>query len=143
MRQSLAALTLVTAVLLGCGKMKKTSECNTFIDKVNTSLQEIQKHTNSGSDKAQNIAAMKKVGDLYDKLGSEVSALDISTDELKKFATEYQAMCTKAAGAAKNVASALETDDVGKAEAASKEFDAVEKQEDALVDNINKFCQAQ
>src|SRR5690242_1832072 len=86
----------------GCGKMKKTSECNAFIDKVNTSLKEIEKHTSSrGTDQKSAAADMKKLADLYDKLGADVGALSVTTPELKKHAGDYQAMAKKAASTAR------------------------------------------
>jgi hypothetical protein len=84
---------------------------------------------------------MRKVAELYDKLGTDIGGQEIGTADLKKFATEYNQMCAKASGAAKKVAEAFETTDLAKAESAKKELDEVEKQEDTLVDNINKFCQ--
>ena len=144
MRGSMLKIALLTLALapLGCGKMKKTQECNAFIDKVNTSLPEIQKAANTNSDDPKaSAAAMRKVAELYDKLGTDISGQEIGTDELKKFATEYNQMCSKASCAAKKVAEAFETTDLAKAESAKKELDEVEKQEDTLVDSINKFCQ--
>ena len=142
MRGSMLKIALLTLPLLGCGKMKKTQECNAFIDKVNTSLPEIQKAANTNSDDPKaSAAAMRKVAELYDKLGTDISGQEIGTAELKKFSTEYNQMCAKASGAAKKVAEAFETTDLAKAESAKKELDEVEKQEDTLVDSINKFCQ--
>jgi hypothetical protein len=142
MRGSVIVFALLTTALVGCGKMKKTQECNAFIDKVNTSLPEIQKAANTNSDDPKaSAAAMRKVAELYDKLGTDISGQQIGTEEMKKYAGEYHQMCTKASGAAKKVAEAFETSDLAKAESAKKELDEVEKQEDTLVDNINKFCQ--
>lgn len=135
-----AAICLATA---GCGKIKKTSECNAFIDKVNTSLKEIEKHTTSkGEDDAQTIAEMKKLGELYEQLSKDVGALEITTADLKKHATDYQQMAQKAAATARDVAAAIETKDGDKAEKAQKDFDQIVKQEDELVNKINSFCQA-
>jgi len=142
MRGSMLIIALLTLPLIGCGKMKKTQECNAFIDKVNTSLPEIQKAANTNSDDPKaSAAAMRKVAELYDKLGADIGGQEIGTADLKKFATEYNQMCAKASGAAKKVAEAFETTDLAKAESAKKELDEVEKQEDTLVDSINKFCQ--
>jgi hypothetical protein len=144
MRGSMLKFALLALVLfpIGCGKMKKTQECNAFIDKVNTSLPEIQKAANTNSDDPKaSAAAMRKVAELYDKLGTDIGGQEIGTEELKKFSTEYNQMCAKASGAAKKVAEAFETTDLAKAESAKKELDEVEKQEDTLVDSINKFCQ--
>jgi hypothetical protein len=142
MRGSMLKISLLAVLLFGCGKMKKTQECNAFIDKVNTSLPEIQKAANTNSeDPKASATAMRKVAELYDKLGADISGQEIGTDDLKKYAGEYHQMCSKASGAAKKVAEAFETTDLAKAETAKKELDEVEKQEDTLVDNINKFCQ--
>jgi hypothetical protein len=142
MRGSMLIIALLTLPLVGCGKMKKTQECNAFIDKVNTSLPEIQKAANTNSDDPKaSAAAMRKVAELYDKLGADIGGQEIGTEDLKKFATQYNQMCAKASGAAKKVAEAFETTDLAKAESAKKELDEVEKQEDTLVDSINKFCQ--
>ena len=141
---SAAVLLLACSLLLGCGKIKKTKECNAFIDKVNTAIKEIEKHSASkGGDDAQVISDMKKLADLYDQLSKDVGALELSTPELKKHATDYQGMCTKAASTARQVASAIETKNAEQADTAQKEFDKIVKQEDDLVNQINTFCQAQ
>ncbi|MCC6668863.1 MAG: hypothetical protein IT375_34275 [Polyangiaceae bacterium] len=130
-------------VLPGCGKFKKTKECNAFIDKVNTAIKEIEQHSGSkGSDDAQVIASMKKLGDLYDQLAKDVTALEVTTPELKSHAANYKEMCTKAASTARQVATAIETKNPEQAETAQKEFDKIVKQEDDLVNQINTFCQA-
>ncbi|MFO0569913.1 MAG: hypothetical protein U0263_29980 [Polyangiaceae bacterium] len=143
-RSVLVALSVSAALLLtGCGKFKKTKECNAFIDKVNASIKEIEQHSASkGGDDAQVISEMKKLGDLYDQLAKDVGALEVSTPELKTHATKYQQMCTKAASTARQVATAIETKNPEQADSAQKEFDKIVKQEDDLVNQINTFCQA-
>ena len=137
------ALVACFSLTTGCGKFKKTKECNAFIDKVNTAIKEIEQHSASKSgDDAQVIAEMKKLGELYDQLAKDVGALDITTGDLKKHAGDYQAMCTSAANTARQVASAIETKNKTQADAAQKEFDKIVKQEDDLVNQINTFCQA-
>src|SRR5688572_14922040 len=90
MRGSMLMIALLTLPLVGCGKMKKTQECNAFIDKVNTSLPEIQKAANTNSDDPKaSAAAMRKVAELYDKLGADIGGQEIGTENLKKFSTEY------------------------------------------------------
>lgn len=143
-RFALAAFVVSAALLLpGCGKLKKTKECNAFIEKVNTAIKEIEQNSASkGGDDAQVISAMKKLGDLYDALAKDVGALDLSTPELKAHATNYKEMCTKAASTARQVATAIETKNPEQADTAQKEFDKIVKQEDDLVNQINTFCQA-
>jgi hypothetical protein len=134
----IAALTLS-----GCGKIKKTKECAAFIDKVNASLKVIEQHTNTaGKDDAKAVADMKKLGELYETLSSDVGGIEITTVDLKTHVTEYQGMATKAAAAARQVADAIETKNPEKADKAQKEFDTIVKQEDELVGKINTYCQA-
>jgi hypothetical protein len=142
-RGSLLLLALLAVLAVGCGKMKKTTECNAFIEKVNTSLKEIEKHTNTkGTDQKAAAQDMKKLAGLYDKLASDVAALGVTTPDLKKHSDDYQAMAKKAAETARQVAEAVETNNLEKAQTAQKEFDTIVKQEDQLVNNINTFCQA-
>ncbi|HEY6560286.1 MAG TPA: hypothetical protein VI072_23545 [Polyangiaceae bacterium] len=136
-------LALLAVPAAGCGKMKKTTECNAFIEKVNTSLKEIEKHTNTkGTDQKAAAQDMKKLAGLYDKLAADVAALAVTTQDLKKHSDDYQAMAKKAAETARQVAEAVETNNLEKAQTAQKEFDTIVKQEDQLVNNINSFCQA-
>lgn len=134
---------LLAFAVTGCAKMKRTKECNAFIGKVNTALKEIEKHTNTtGQDDAKAIAEMKKLGDLYEALANDVGGLEITTDDLKSHAGEYQAMATKAASTARQVAQAIETKNAKQADQAKEEFDKIVKQEDELVGKINTLCQA-
>ncbi len=135
---------LLTALLVsGCSKITRTKECGAFIDKVNAALKVIEQHTNTtGKDDARAVADMKKLGELYETLAKDVSALEITTPDLKTHAVEYQGMATKAAAAARQVAEAIEKKDQPKADTARAEFDKIVKQEDELVGKINGLCQA-
>ena len=143
MLRHLAAAGVIALSLAGCGKIKKTSECNTFIDKVNTSLKEIEKHTSTKAEnEAQTISGMKRLGELYDQLAKDVGGIEITTPDLKKQVDDYQAMAQKAASTSREVASAVEAKDGDKIDKAQKEFDQIVKQEDELVNKINSYCQA-
>jgi hypothetical protein len=137
------ALVLVALATAGCGKIKKTSECNTFIDKVNASLKEIEKHTSTKAENdAQTISGMKTLGQLYEQLGKDVGAIEITTAEFKKHVTDYQQMAARAASTSRDVAAAVEAKDGEKIDKAQKDFDQIVKDEDELVNKINSFCQA-
>jgi hypothetical protein len=140
---SLALATLSLGVFPGCASIKKQKECVAFVEKVNTSVSDIEKHSKgaNGGDAKAASDSMKKVAELYDKLGTDIGALGIETPDLKAKATEYQGMCTKAAKAARDVAEALDKTDAAKAETAQKDLEAVSKQEDTLVSSVNTFCQ--
>ena len=85
---------------------------------------------------------MKKFADLLEKLASDIKGMEIKTEELKGYATEYGDMAGKTGSAARKVGDALETKDLEKAKAAQKEFQGISAKEDALVDKINTFCGA-
>lgn len=139
---SFAVVCCIALAAGGCSKFKRTKECNAFIDKVNASLKEIEKHTAGGNeDEGAAIKEMRELAKLYDKLTAEIGALSISNQDLKKQATEYQNMAGKAAATARQVADAIESKDVEKATAAQKQFDLIVKQEDQLVSSINGLCQ--
>jgi methyl-accepting chemotaxis protein len=143
MFRPLAVAALIALATTGCGKIKKTSECNTFIDKVNTSLKEIEKHTSAKSEnEAQTIAGMKKLGELYEQLANEVGAIEVSTADFKRHVTDYQQMAERAAATSRDVATAVEAKDGEKIDKAQKDFDQIVKNEDELVNKINSFCQA-
>ena len=141
----LAAMAVCTSLLFigGCGKIKKTKECNEFIEMVNSSLQNIEKQTQTKSDDPKKLAAdMKNLASLYDKLSTDVGGLDLSTEELKAHAKEYQTMAKGAADAAREVAEALEKQDPSKATSAQNKFTKITAQETTLVNKINTFCSA-
>jgi hypothetical protein len=144
MRQTLLLVLLaLLSTTIGCGKFRKTKECNAFIDKVNGSVKEIERLSAAkGEDDAQIAGNMRKIGELWDTLAKDVGAIDITTPDLKKNATEYQGMCTRAATTARAVATALENKNADQGVAAQKEFDKVVKEEDELVNKINTYCQA-
>ena len=143
MNSRLACVALLAlAPLIGCEKGRKIDECNGFIDKVNSSLKQIEAQTGTEvQDDAAAATEMRQLADQYDKLASQVGGLDITTKELKAQVVEYQKMANAAAGAARQVATAIDTKDIDKAKAAQKQFDTIVKQEDALVSKINTFCQ--
>ncbi|HLV20300.1 MAG TPA: hypothetical protein VKZ49_05445, partial [Polyangiaceae bacterium] len=92
-RSTALAVLLSVPVLAGCGRFKRTKECNAFIDKVNTSLKRIEVQTTSaGGDEGADVATMRKLADLYQALGKDIAALQITTPELEQSATEYRQM---------------------------------------------------
>ena len=113
-----------------------------FIDKVNASLKQIEKHTQAeAKDDTAAVAEMRRLADQYDTLAGDVRALRITNRDLKKHALEYQKMASKAAAAARQVARAVEAKDVQQATEAQNAFDEIVKSEDKLVARINALCQ--
>jgi septal ring factor EnvC (AmiA/AmiB activator) len=139
MRNALGFVALVglAAPLLACGAAKKVTECNAVIEKINAAQQEAEKLKPSAETTPQDV---KKVAELFEKLSTDLRAMELSTAELKGFVTEYQGMSDKAAAAARKLAAAVEQKDLAKVEAATKDMNAATAPEDALVQKINGFC---
>jgi chromosome segregation ATPase len=138
-RLALVAFLLLAALLLACGMAKKANECSALIDRINTAQQEASSIQFSMDTSTDDI---KKMADVFEKLGKDLDAMEISTDELKGYRDEYKAMAAKAGKAAHNLAEAVEKTDQTKFDAAQKELNEATDPEDALVDKINTFCSA-
>lgn len=134
-----AALGLVAGAS-GCGQTK-VSECNALIEVINKGVQSIEKGTKVGGDQGGS-ADLKAMADAMEKVAADAAQVKLTTPELQKFSTEYQAMAKDVAKAARELAAAAEANDHDKSNAAQEAIDKAIKQEDPLVDNINKFCQA-
>jgi hypothetical protein len=131
----LAVLALVVP-LFACGAAKKVQECNAVIEKINAAQQSLNTPTSDPTP-----ADLNKVADQLDSLGKDLDAMDISTKELKGFATEYRDISKRLAAAFRKLAKAVEQKDLGLIEAATKEMTAEKAPEAALVVKINGFCQ--
>ncbi len=134
---------LAAALMLGCGKIKKTQECKAFISKLNASLREIEKHNAKQSgDEKEKVEKIKKLGELYTQLSTDVEAMKFSDGTLAKHASEYQGMTAKAADIATRLVTALDKGESQNAIKIQDEFDAVVEHEGKLVETINGFCSA-
>lgn len=119
----------------------KISECNALIAVTNTGIYNIEKGTKAGAD--QGVAnALRQTADAMDKVAADAAQLKLTIAELQKFSGEYQAMAKDVAKAARDLAAAADANDAEKSSRAQAAIEKAIKQEDPLVDNINKFCQA-
>jgi len=134
---SIGAALLVT----GCGQ-KKINECNALIQVINTGVQNLEKGNKIAGD-ATGVAELKGMADAMDKVAGDAGKVELTIPELKKQRDDYQTMAKEVAKAARDMASAAEAKDANKINAAQAAMEKAVKQEDPLVDGINKFCQAQ
>ena len=86
--------------------------------------------------------SLKRFSFVYPAAGSGNSAIKLTIPELTKYSTEYQNMAKEVAKAARDMSAAAEAKDPEKINAAQAAMEKAVKQEDPLVDGINKFCQA-
>ncbi len=142
--QYLSSCALVGVALLfgasACGQ-KKIAECNQLIEVINKGVESLNKKSAPGADPS-GTAELKGMADSMDKVAADAGKVDLSTPELKKYSTEYQAMAKEVAKAARDMAAAADAKDLAKITAAQAALDKAVKAEDPLVDSINKFCQA-
>jgi hypothetical protein len=116
-------------------------ECTAFTGKVNETLRKVLELTQrQSSSQSDLVSDMDELAATYDRLAVDIGALDLQSKTLEKYATEYREMCAKAASAARQVGNAVRTKNAKQAESAEKDFDKIVKQEDELVDRINRLC---
>lgn len=136
-----AALCLVAclAVVLGCNE--KAKECQRFIGTVNKTLREIDARPQPKPDDVAAVAADRQaLAEKYAALAEDVSKLKLSEPALIERAKRYSGLA-KAAGASLTAgAQALKAGDPKAAEESQKQFDAVARDEAALVRDINDLC---
>lgn len=123
----------------GCGQ-KKVSECNSLIEVINKGVQSLEKTPKT--DDPSGTKDLKSMADSMDKVADEASKVQLSIPELQKYSKDYQQMAKDVAKAARDMAAAVDEKDMAKINAAQAALDKAVKQEDPLVDGINKFCQA-
>ena len=82
------------------------------------------------------------MADAMDKVAVEAGSVQLTLPELKKLRDEYQKMVKDIARAERELASAAQEKDQARRSAADTSLDVAVKQEDPLVDQINKYCQA-
>ncbi len=143
MRYQIIALGMATGILLGgagCGQ-KKINECNALIQVINTGVQNLEKGGKFSGDPS-GVGELKSMADAMDKVAADAAKVELTIPELKKYSTDYQAMAKEVAKAARDMAAAAEAKDANKINAAQAAMEKAVKQEDPLVDSINKFCQA-
>jgi hypothetical protein len=137
------AIVLGPLTLLGasaCGT-KKITECNNLINAINTGVASLEKGAKPGSD-ANDVAGLKSMAEAMDKVAADTAKIDLTVPELKKFSSDYQTMAKEVATAFRDMATAADAKDMDKITTAQAAMDKAVKQEDPLVESINKFCQA-
>jgi capsule polysaccharide export protein KpsE/RkpR len=137
---ALAALLASTA---GCSQ-RKVTECNALIKVINdvAALEKAPAKAESDPSGVGEVLAMAEAMDKAAK-ESEAASSQFTVPEIKKLSAEYQKMVKEVARAEREIAAAHQARDLVKKAAAEQALDTVVKQEDPLIDGINKFCYAQ
>lgn len=139
---TLAGGLLVAAALFGAGcGQKKAVECQGLVQVINAGVQSLEKQDKFEGD-SSGIAALKAMADVLDKLAADAAKVQLTAPELQGYATEYQAMAREVSRSAREMAAAAEAKDEKKLGVAQATMERAVKQEDPLIDNINKFCKS-
>ncbi|AKT39751.1 hypothetical protein [Chondromyces crocatus] len=128
------------ALVTGCGQ-NKISECNALIEVINKGVQSLEKGQKANPDPT-GAADLKVMADAMEKVAADAAVVKLTLPELQKFSTDYQGMAREVSKAARDMAAAAEAKDPDKINVAQAAMEKAVKQEDPLVDGINKFCQA-
>jgi hypothetical protein len=141
----------LAAGLAGCGQ-KKITECNGLVTVINAGVVSLEKAPKNEADPT-GVSDLRAMADSMDRVGGEAAAVQLTLPELKKLRDDYQRMAKDIAKAERELATAAQdqaaagSDPDKKAQsltrrtAAEATLDTAVKQEDPLVDSINKFCQ--
>lgn len=134
---ALVALAMLVSGL-GCG-MKKVNECNALVGVINANVKVLEKAGKPEGD-GNGSADLKNLADAMDKVAGDTGKVALTIPELKKIATDYQAMATGVAKAARDMAQAADAHDTAKITSAQQAMEKAVKAEEPLVEGLNKFC---
>lgn len=126
--------------LVGCGKNKVT-QCNALVQVLNTGAQSLEKAEKSSAD-PESAASLRAVADAMEKTAADAEKAPVSLPELKKYSADYQAMAREVAKSAREMADAAEKKDSEKVAQANAALEKAAKQEEPIIEGLNKFCQA-
>jgi hypothetical protein len=146
----IVTLSLALIAAPGCGQ-KKIAECKMLVDQVNDAVAGLEKAPKNEADPS-GVSDLKAMAESMDKIAGDAQRLQLTLPELKKLRDDYQKMARDIAKAERELATAAQEQGsasdpdkraqaLARRTAAESTLDAAVKQEDPLVDQINKFCQ--
>jgi hypothetical protein len=138
--KALALLLAGTFTLAGCGQ-KKIAECNAVVQVINAGVVSLEKAPKNEADPS-GVSDLRAMADAMDKIAADAQSIQLTLPELKKLRDDYQKMAKDIAKAERDLASAAQDRDSARRTTAESTLDLAVKQEDPLVDQINKYCQA-
>ncbi|AUX45973.1 uncharacterized protein SOCE26_074750 [Sorangium cellulosum] len=119
----------------------KIAECNTLIQVINEGVRSLDRGQEAGASRGGS-SELRGMADSIDEAASRAAQLELTRPELQRFAGEYQALAKEIARAARDLATAADTNDAEKLGAAQVAIERAMKREPALAGRIKRFCQA-
>jgi len=118
----------------------KTAECNRLVEVINAAVDSLMKGSSAGSDSSA-AEELNALAGQMDAVAVDAAKVELTVPELKKFADDYRKMAETVAAAARETAAAVDAKDAAKVSSAQERMEKAVKEEDPLVDDINRFCQ--
>jgi hypothetical protein len=143
--ESLMSCAIVGLALLlgapGCGQ-KKINECNQLIEVINKGVDSLNKASKGNANDLTGTSDYKTMADTMEAVASDAAKVELTVPELKKLSQDYQVMAKEVAKAARDMVAAADSQDFAKVNTAKAAVEKAVKEEDPIVDSINKFCRA-
>jgi hypothetical protein len=136
----IAGMGLAALAGAGCGQ-KKIAECNALVQVINAGVVKLEKAPKNEADPS-GVSDLRGMADAMDKVAADAAGVELTLPDLKKMRDDYQRMAKDIARAERDLAAAAQDRDAARRAAAETALDGAVKQEDPLVDSINKYCQA-
>jgi len=138
--RGLVLVALALSLAAPACSQRKISECNALITAINNGVVALEKTPRPEPDPS-GAAELESLASAMDRVAQELGAVLVTLPETRKLAAAYQKMAKDIAKAERDLAQATQKRDLQRRAAAEKALDLAVKQEDPLVDDINRFCQ--
>lgn len=142
---SLMSCAVVGVALLfgipGCGQ-KKINECNQLIEVINKGVESLNKASRASANDPTGTTEYKTMADTMDTVAADAAKVELTEAKLKELSGQYQTMAKSVAKAARELVTAADSQDFAKVNTAKAAVEKAVKEEEPLVDSINKFCRA-
>jgi hypothetical protein len=123
----------------GSKSKRKIVECNALIKIINKAVEDLNGRADDGSDPVDDYKVM---ADTMARVADDVSKLETTDKQLKKLSDDYHGMARNVSKSARDLIKAADAGNLDRVEAAKTAIENAVKQEDPIVDAINKYCHA-
>ncbi len=160
-RAALIGLWLLVA-LAGCNRFTRTKQCRALIAQVNPTLDDVASITGTGGAGTTSVGASaggsSGIGGTsarrgpsgsaylaaaarYERLAKQLGPMEFSTEEMARNVAEYASVLGAAAQALRVLAAAVDSDNHGEVERATRDLDRLSARERAALNRIDAWCQ--
>jgi chromosome segregation ATPase len=142
MRSTLLALLALPGLfgsISGCGATKQT-ECTALIEVVNAGLKDLENGQQQAKNDPSHSAEVRAMAAAMETAAAKAAELSFTIPELRELSQRYQTMAKNVAKFAREIGDASDKKDMDALGKARTALNDALKQEDPIVDDLNKFC---